>query len=402
MPYRSVVFASASALVTVLACAIPAYAQPFAVSLTSSLSANVTNATPPVEESHVMLGPVPGPLSTGPTSHSRTSATGHASVTGSAAAEQGRLSGALSAAAGSTSSPQVAATGGIVTVWTDTVTVTAPPGTFARLRARLIVTGGSVSASPPAMPGDCGPATAFVAVFVNLGPYGGLTFSRDTCGSSDGVADQFQDFDVTVVHEPLVIEGSLQMIAQAIPTDPSTGGPLPSVSATADPTTATFQLDILSTSTSLTTASGVSYSSGAPPPPAVPVTALQGVVSPVRAGDFLRIGVTATNPSGQPDAQLFTGALLPDGSTVVFLSGPNVFGRVGSLAAPAGFLAQRTVAAGSSYFEPNLLVVPVPPPSTLPPGIYRVFSVLAPIGAFADNTINPGDILDIRPITVLP
>lgn len=135
-------------------------------------------------------------------------------------------------------------------------------------------------------------------------------------------------------------------------------------------------------------------------PPTVQVT-LNG--SEFRAGQTLTIGVDARNPSGNAAADLYLGAVLPDGQTLVFLSDRGTVAGTGSLSAPATFA--RALAAGpgpaftaSTFFQFTF------PSSGLLPGTYRFFAVLARQGAFADNRIDPGDllVLDAKAFTFTP
>ncbi|HUG37541.1 MAG TPA: hypothetical protein VML54_11355 [Candidatus Limnocylindrales bacterium] len=118
----------------------------------------------------------------------------------------------------------------------------------------------------------------------------------------------------------------------------------------------------------------------------------------------MTIGIDVQNPAGQPDADLYAGALLPDGRTAVFLTGPSRFGGVGTLPAPASFVPMQVVPNGAVVNIPELLRMPLPPAALLPPGTYQLFVALARRGAFADNRIDLGDIVavDIKTVTILP
>jgi hypothetical protein len=128
------------------------------------------------------------------------------------------------------------------------------------------------------------------------------------------------------------------------------------------------------------------------------------VPATARAGDLLSIGLDAANPAAGSEADLYVGALLPDGHSVAFMNAQGQVVGSGNLMAPVSFIPAQVGPPGGRVASSAFLVMPVPPPGVLPPGAYTLFAALARRGAFADNVIGQGDILAItvRTVLVLP
>jgi hypothetical protein len=114
------------------------------------------------------------------------------------------------------------------------------------------------------------------------------------------------------------------------------------------------------------------------------------------------IGVSIDGDPARVAADLYMGALFPDGHTVAFLSPAGEFSSRAALGAPAEFVPTQPVAPGAALERP--LVARITVPTGLPPGPYTMFAALVRSGAFADGRIDPGDVLaiDVRVVTVAP
>ena len=125
--------------------------------------------------------------------------------------------------------------------------------------------------------------------------------------------------------------------------------------------------------------------------------------SQFRAGQTLTIGIDARNPVGNAAADLYVGAMLPDGQTLVFLSDRATLAGTGSLASPSTFVRALPAAPGFALTTATFFQFTFPA-TGIPPGTYQVFAVPARPPAFADNRIDPGDILasDVRTLTFAP
>lgn len=384
-------------LLAVLGGALPASAQGIGASLSAALSVSVPDAATPVPDFTFGMGPSPGPVTLSPVTRSNSSATGSASMTVSGTAEMGRLAGSLSMAASATRADRITgAAGDLNTGWVDTVTVNAPPGTLVRLRARLVFTG-SAAASPATPAGTCGPATAFIEASVSLRFHGGINVARDTCGTSSGALDQVLDVDVPA-GETVTVEGTLLFSVSGSAADGS-GAPLASITAAADVSSVIFHLDVLTFGASLTTGSGVSYASVPPPP----ITTLTVSGTAFRAGQTLTLGIGVQNPAGQPEADLYAGALLPDGRTAVFLSASGGVAGTALLAHPVGFVPMQVMPPGTTLSQPAFFSFRFPT-SGLPAGAYTLFLALVRRGVLLDDRIDPGDVLalDVKTLTFTP
>lgn len=135
-------------------------------------------------------------------------------------------------------------------------------------------------------------------------------------------------------------------------------------------------------------------------PPKAQVT-LSG--SEFHVGQAVTVGIEAENQGGNPPADLYVGALLPDGQTLIFLSGPGVLVGPTSLATPAAFTRLQAVPPGFVLHAPALSQFTFPP-TGVPVGTYQVFAGLARQGAFEDNRIDPDDILalDVKALVFSP
>jgi hypothetical protein len=62
------------------------------------------------------------------------------------------------------------------------------------------------------------------------------------------------------------------------------------------------------------------------------------------------------------------------------------------------------VEGGAQFSVPNLIDQYLPGPGVLAPGTYQVFALLARKGAFADNRLDPGDVLaiEVKEVTMRP
>jgi hypothetical protein len=160
-----------------------------------------------------------------------------------------------------------------------------------------------------------------------------------------------------------------------------------------------FHLDVLTFGASLTTGSGVSYASVPPPP----ITTLTVSGTAFRAGQTLTLGIGVQNPAGQPEADLYAGALLPDGRTAVFLSASGGVAGTALLAHPVGFVPMQVMPPGTTLSQPAFFSFRFPT-SGLPAGAYTLFLALVRRGVLLDDRIDPGDVLalDVKTLTFTP
>ena len=114
-------------------------------------------------------------------------------------------------------------------------------------------------------------------------------------------------------------------------------------------------------------------------------------------GDELRLSVSASN--GRSDvgvADFYTGAILPDGVTVVTV-GPSGAARLGTIAQPAAFLPVATgVSLGGPFAASVDPLFSYAWNGSEPLGAYQIFIVAVRAGGFADNRIDGGDILAVQ------
>jgi hypothetical protein len=117
----------------------------------------------------------------------------------------------------------------------------------------------------------------------------------------------------------------------------------------------------------------------------------------------LVMGVDVQNPGDRPAADLYVGALLPDGRTVAFLSAAGAVAGTRSLGEPGGFLSAQTVPPGSDLSMPSFFQFRFPV-AGVGGGTYQLFAALVRQGALLDTRLDPDDILafDLQPITFSP
>ncbi len=136
------------------------------------------------------------------------------------------------------------------------------------------------------------------------------------------------------------------------------------------------------------------------PKPGVRIT-LSG--SHFRPAQTLTIGLQAENPPRSEEADLYVGAILPDGQSVVCVSNSGTVAGPLSLGTPS--LCPRIQAAPLDFSlnTPSFFQFTFPP-AGVPPGTYQVFAALVRQGALEDNRIDPGDILalDLKVLVFSP
>ena len=122
-----------------------------------------------------------------------------------------------------------------------------------------------------------------------------------------------------------------------------------------------------------------------------------------RPGQTLTLAAAAVNPAGGLAADLYVGAVLPDGQTTVFLNATGEVAALTTLATPLQFRAALPAPACFVFSDPAFFRFTFPA-TGLPAGTYHFFAVLARQGAFADNVIRPGDILasDVKTLIYTP
>ena len=138
-----------------------------------------------------------------------------------------------------------------------------------------------------------------------------------------------------------------------------------------------------------------------PPPPPPPLSreiTLHLNQTAFRAGDTLRVGLSARNPDEAFMADFYFGVLLPDGVSVLFLTSLSPLnGVLSRLDADARtfppLLANVQVSQGMNITLTDFLVYTFA--GGEPPGTYSVFAVFTPPGAFNDGYVDPGDLLVI-------
>jgi hypothetical protein len=119
----------------------------------------------------------------------------------------------------------------------------------------------------------------------------------------------------------------------------------------------------------------------------------------IRTGEGFAFALEAQNFDTSA-VDLYFGAFLPDGRTVVFFSAPGVIGRLASFTQPLQFLAMQAISPRGTVSVPSVTMAT----TGVPPGVYQLFAVLVRQGAFVDNRIDAGDILafDVKIVTVTP
>jgi uncharacterized repeat protein (TIGR01451 family) len=134
-------------------------------------------------------------------------------------------------------------------------------------------------------------------------------------------------------------------------------------------------------------------------PPEPPSVALLLNHTTLQPGQTLIVGVHVTNPGEALVVDAYVGAILPDGTTLVFVT-PSAM-TASSFAATASW---PPYAAGVTLPEGLAAVVNPLFSYTFtggePAGTYQLFVVLTPPGAFDDGSIDDGDLvaLDLQPV----
>jgi Subtilase family len=132
--------------------------------------------------------------------------------------------------------------------------------------------------------------------------------------------------------------------------------------------------------------------------PLPPFAVVEANGTSFRAGQAISLALTAANPPGNPTLDLYVGALMPDGNTVLFLTQPNAFG-VGQLSAPASMAPVATARGGFAVGGFPVLSFNFPA-SGIPAGTYKVFAALFRQGSLGDNAIGNGDLITLQVIDV--
>jgi Zn-dependent metalloprotease len=117
-------------------------------------------------------------------------------------------------------------------------------------------------------------------------------------------------------------------------------------------------------------------------------------------GQTLTVGLTVQNPPSGEAADLYVGAILPDGHSAIFFSTAGVLGPTIALSSAAAFPRLQEAPPGFSLDAPTFYHLTFPA-SGLATGTYQVFAALVRKGAFADNRLDAADLLglDLRPFT---
>jgi hypothetical protein len=125
--------------------------------------------------------------------------------------------------------------------------------------------------------------------------------------------------------------------------------------------------------------------------------------SAFRAGDTLTVSLDARNPLGNVEADLYVGALLPDGRTAVFFTAPGAVGAPVSLGRPSEFPRMQAAPLGLEMASASLVTFRFPT-AGLAPGTYQLFAALVRPGALADDRVDPDDVLalDVKPVSFTP
>lgn len=118
------------------------------------------------------------------------------------------------------------------------------------------------------------------------------------------------------------------------------------------------------------------------------------------AGQTLTMGLWAQNPGGSGPLDLYVGAVLSDGVTVVTFSTPGTVSAAASSAAPGTLPPMQSLSPGATLHLPAFLSFAFPPAGTIPPGTYQLFSALVRAGSLADNRLDPGDVVDLSIETI--
>jgi hypothetical protein len=109
-------------------------------------------------------------------------------------------------------------------------------------------------------------------------------------------------------------------------------------------------------------------------------------------GQTLTVTAGANNPGLSPAVDFYLGVLLPDGQTVVSFSGSGAaLGQLANVATLVPMSAGVPLAQAFSVSVPDLITHTWTGAES--PGAYLVFLAAVRPGAFADGTIDPGDVV---------
>lgn len=141
----------------------------------------------------------------------------------------------------------------------------------------------------------------------------------------------------------------------------------------------------------LVTAPAVAASDAEPPSVDMVLDGGDALFEGVRfaAGQMVVLGVQVSNPAGNSPADLYVGALLPDGS-LVFATPLGALGA-SPQAPPSVYPPLQAVPPGTGLDAPALFQYTLPEGSA--PGSYLVFAALIRQGALADGRVDPGDVM---------
>ena len=140
--------------------------------------------------------------------------------------------------------------------------------------------------------------------------------------------------------------------------------------------------------------SGMALAVGPATGEAAPTAALTLNQTEFRAGDTLSVGLQVGNPLDGPQANLYLGAVLPDGETALFFVPGGATPPV-SLTDPANFRSLQPAPPGFSLNAPTFSQFTWPADG-LPPGTYLLFVALA---RASNGSLL---VLDVKPLTYSP
>lgn len=364
--------------------------------LSGNVGANAALSSPPGRTFNT-TSPLPITLPETTVIADDTPHTGVATV--SAVGSYGKLVGRLSASttAGDPFGTGTAA-GSLLLSWNDRMTVTGPPGTQVQFRVRLAFHG-SLTTAPAGSCLNAASLSAGASIGVNGSTNMNVFRGQPGCAQIGGDDEQTRTFSAAV-GTSFPVTGTVNTLVTSLSL--VSGGPSPapvrSAHATVDLTQGiAFSVEVLTAGGGYTTVSGARYDG-------LPRVALTGVPTTARAGDSLTIGLEAGNPSDGEELDLYVGAILSDGHTVLFLNTLGQFIGVGLLSLPASFVPMQVLPPGSGVNNAALLAMTVPAASALPPGTYTLFAALVRRGVLADGVLGPGDLVALvaRPLTILP
>jgi hypothetical protein len=149
---------------------------------------------------------------------------------------------------------------------------------------------------------------------------------------------------------------------------------------------------------------GLSLALGCPAAGLAQTVPAAAVLSPndtqFRPGETIAFGLAVAVPPGNPAADLYVGAVLPDGLTALFFTAPGVLSPPISVLAPASFPRFAPAPPGFTLQTPVFFQLTFPV-AGVPPGTYKIFAALVRQGSLADGRIDAADVLslDLRPIS---